>query len=312
MAGTLTTLLAVLLWSFHATVGDLAVHGISALQLTAEAYAVSLGLLLAIVCLSRISIVKCLKELAPWLCILLLASGPIMMIYYLALYKGLSMAPAVDVYIIHYLWPIFAAVFTKLCLRRDWGTRGTLSWFLMLAAFCGAGLVVLGGGGQAQDATYLAGYLLAGVSAVCGGLYLPSLVLAGDRLVGKGYAESAGFLIPYLMLLAGGLAALTLYLPFSGASLTSGSSSWAGALFIGIGVFVLAEMAWVFGVRWQRSQATTSLAYLTPVFSTLLLLAIAGEHLHASTAYGIALIVGANMFLQMSPQKMSRSTGVLV
>lgn len=312
MAGTLTTLLAVLLWSFHATVGDLAVHNVSALQLTTEAYAVSLGLLLAIVSLSRVSTAKCLRGLGPGLCSLLLASGPILMLYYLALHKGLSMAPSVDVYIIHYLWPIFAAVFVKLSLRRKWGTSGAISWLLMFAAFCGAGLVVLGGGEQAQGQAHLYGYLLAGVSAVCGGLYLPSLVLAGDRLARKGYSETAGFLIPYLLLLAGGMAALALYLPFADTPLTLWSGSWGGALFIGVGVFVLAEMAWVFGVRWQRSQATTSLAYLTPVFSTLLLLTIAGEHLHASTAYGITLIVGANTFLQMAPQRAFRSGRVLV
>lgn len=312
MAGTLTTLLAVLLWSFHATVGDLVVHSVSALQLTTEAYAVSLGLLLGITGLSRFCVTKCLRDLGPGLSALLLASGPILMLYYLALYKGLSMAPAVNVYIIHYLWPIFAALFIKLSLRRNWGASGVLSWFLMAVAFCGAGLVVLGSGGQALVQRHLYGYLLAGVSAVCGGLYLPSLVLAGDRLARKGYSEATGFLIPYLLLLAGGLAALALYLPFSEVPLNPGSGSWAGPLFIGIGVFVLAEMAWVFGVRWQRSQSTTALAYLTPVFSTILLLAIAGEHLHASTAYGIALIVGANMLLQMNPRKASRTGGVSV
>lgn len=303
MAGTISTLIAVALWSFHATAGDLAIKGISAIWLTLIAYGAGLLVLLIIVSSSSIPGRQCVQHLGRPLLTALLLSGPVMMLYYLALYKGMSLASAVNVYIIHYLWPIFAAICVRLTLRRSWGTRGSLPWILMAIAFAGAGMVVLSGHSMQAGSAPWQGYACALVSAVCGGLYLPALVLAGDRLTAQGYTHITAFLIPYILLLGGGLVAIMAYLPFSGMELTLSPTTLLWTLFIGLGIIVLAEMAWVFGIRWQRSQATSALAYLTPVFSTLLLVLIVHEPLPPLTIAGISVIVGANLLLHMASRR---------
>ncbi len=310
MAGTLATLLAVLLWSFHAAAGELSVREVSPLQLTLQSYLLSMLFLGLWSFCRKPSTLRCLQDLGWGLILALVVSGPVLMLYYLALYAGMSLAPAVDVYIIHYLWPIFAALFVKLFLGRSWGVNDALTWILMLLAFMGAGMIVLGGSGQGPGSGSLHGYILAFISAVSGGLYLPALVLAGDRLCSRGYPEYMGFMIPYLLLIAGGMAAIALFMLFFDLQLDLGNaSSWAGAAFIGLGVIVLAEMAWVFGVRWNRSQSTTALAYLTPVFSTSLLVFVTGQQLVSSTAYGLALVVTANMFLHLHSAKVQSWKG---
>ncbi len=301
MSGTMATLLAVLIWSLHATAGDLTVQKISALQLTLESYLLGMAFLMAWTGCSRYSFLRCLKELGWRLCLFLLGSGPVLMLYYLALYGGMARAPSVDVYIIHYLWPIFAALFVKFFVGRSWGFAGVRPWILMLVAFAGAGLVVGGSQGDSGGAQTLYGYGLGVVSGLCGGLYLPALVLAGDRLTGRGYPEHIGFMFPFVLLLLSGLAVLLASIPVSPLRLTLSTESLAGVVFIGIGVVVISEMAWVWGVRWNRSQATTSLAYLTPVFSVCFLMLIAGERLTLASGVGLVLVAGANLILHLYP-----------
>jgi len=298
MAGTAATLLAVLLWSFHATIGDLTVQNISPMQLTVKAYLLSSVLLVLLAGMSRTPVSSCLRDLGKPLFLALCASGPVMMLYYLALYQGMSKAPAVDVYIIHYLWPVFAALFIKMFLGRTWGHKGLLSWLFMLMSFAGAGIVIMGGGSSVLGSGSFTGYAMAAVSAVCGGLYLPSLVAAGDKLTRIGYAEHAGFLMPYLILIAAGLVSLAVMSPAGTWQANLQAGSLTGTLFVGLGIIVAAEMAWVLGVRWNRSQSTAALAYLTPVFSTILLIFISKEHVHPHSVLGIALIVGANILMQ--------------
>lgn len=233
-----------------------------------------------------------------------------MMLYYLALYQGMSMAPAVEVYITHYLWPVFAALFIKMFLGRSWGHKGPLPWIFMLMSFVGAGMVIMGARigytGHRLSLRIRHGRRIRNLWRP-----VPALSFAaGDMLTRRGYAEHAGFLMPYLVLIAAGLVSLAVMSPLSVLQFSMQPDSLTGTLFVGLRVIMAAEMAWVLGVRWKRTHSTTALAYLTPVFSTMLLILITQEHLHPHSALGMALIVGANILMHFAPHSRRRPTAL--
>lgn len=302
MTGLLVGLSAVGIWSLHATVVALTVRSTSSFDLTIMAFALSWVFLLVIHGIRGTPLRRYSRVLGPWLCIKLLISGTVLMLYYFCLYYGFTVAPVIDVYVIHLLWPIFAALFVQLFLRHGWEKLTTREWLLMGLAFAGAAMIVIANATRTAGPVHYLGYGLAILSAISGGLYLPALLAGADRIKALGAGEYDSFTYPYTWLVTGGLLSLLIYLAFGGHTIEIGAAALPGVLYLGLAVFVIAEMAWVYGFRVRRSASIASVAYFTPVFSAVLLHVVANEPVSPWAALGLAAIVVANATIHIAPR----------
>lgn len=306
MSGLLAGLLAVAIWSAHATVVALTVRSTSSFDLTILAFALSWLCLIGLVALRRTPIKESLVVLAPRKIAALIASGTVMMLYYLCLYYGFTIAPVVDVYVIHLTWPIFAALFVQWTMRREWRRLTPVEWAMMTLAFAGAGIIAVGGSVRATEGGHAAGYAMGLLSALAGGLYLPALIKGAEALKASGRSEYDSFLVPYALLVSGALVSLLVYVVVSHHSIPISTVPWPSVLYLGVAMFIVAEMAWIYGFRVQRSSSVASIAYLTPVLSTLFLHAFADEPLTPVTVVGLLIILLANGLLHLAPFRIRR------
>jgi len=306
MTGLFAGLLAVAIWSVHATIVALTVRSTSSIDLTILAFALSWVCLVGLLAAKRVPFRECLSALKPKRIIALIASGPVLMLYYVCLYYGFTMAPVVDVYVIHLTWPIFAALCIQWMMRRNWRHLTPIEWSMMALAFIGAAIIVIAGSARAAGGSHTTGYAMALLSAVAGGLYVPALIKGAETLKESGTNEYDSFLVPYALLISGALAVLVVYVVAAGHGFAVQTMPWPSVLYLGVFVFIVAEMAWVYGFRIQRSSSVASIAYLTPVLSTLFLHTFAGEPLSQLTVVGLIVILTANVLLHLAPVRIRR------
>ena len=168
---------------------------------------------------------------------------------------SLAWAPPAEANLINYLWPLFIVLFSAALP----GMR--LSRWHLAGVACGlAGCVLLLGGGAALTAAAVPGYLMALGSAVTWAVYS---VLA-RRLAAVPTGAVAGFCAA-TALLAG-----VSHLAFE-ATVVPDAGAWLAVLVLGIGPVGAAFFLWDHGMKRGDPRLLGTLAYATPVASTLLL-----------------------------------------
>ena len=253
---------AIALWATLALLAR-AASGIPPLQLTAMAFAVSALLGLGVVAAQgRLGLLR-QKPLA-WV------HGVGGLAGYHALYfAALGLAPAAEANLINYSWPLLIVLFAAPLL----GMR--LRWRHGVGALLGAGgcLILLGGGvGSGQGAAL--GYALAFAAAITWALY--SVV---SRLMASVPTEAvAGFCA------ASAVLAWLGHLAFEVTMVPVGAE-WIAILAMGAGPVGAAFFLWDIGMKRGDPRLLGTLAYATPVASTLLL-CVAG---YARWSLGIGL-----------------------
>lgn len=270
---TLAGMGAIALWTTLALLTRLAA-GIPPLQLTAMALAVS-GTL-GVTWLAATGRLGALRQPpVAW------AHGVGGIFGYHALYfLALALAPAVEANLLNYLWPLLVVVFAGLLL----GMR--LTWLHAAGtALAVAGCVLLVGQGASFRGEALAGYLSAIACAVVWALYS---VLA-RRLAAVPTEAVAGFCA------ASAVLALLAHLATE-ATVLPDTSALIAALLLGAGPVGAAFFLWDIGMKRGDPRFLGTLAYATPVASTLLLI-LAGEAPFTLRAVLAALLVAAGGLL---------------
>lgn len=200
--------------------------------------------------------------------------------YHFFYFLALRNAPPVEANLLNYLWPLLIVLFSALLP----GHR--LRWWHLAGVVAGlAGTVVLigGGGGRGPGfhAEYALGYL-AGLAA--------AVIWAGYSLLSRRFAHVptdavGGFCaVTAVLALACHLAFETTVWPRGG--------EWLAVLGMGLGPVGAAFFTWDHGVKHGDIRVLGAAAYATPLFSTLLLIAVGEARLTASLAVACALIVG--------------------
>ena len=213
--------------------------------------------------------------------------------YHALLFAAFSLAPAIEVNILNYLWPLLIVVLAPIVLPGlGLSPRHVAGAFLGLA---GAVLVATGaeagpGGGS------VIGLGLAAAAALVWALYS----LLTKRLPRFPTGAVGGFC------LASGLLSLALFALTSGA-LFGGSAGGASPLFrlprpasgqwlallaLGVGPMGAAFYAWDASLKRGDPRVIGSLAYLTPLLSTFNLVFFGGRRFTGLTAAALVLIVG--------------------
>jgi drug/metabolite transporter (DMT)-like permease len=178
--------------------------------------------------------------------------------YHFFYFNALARAPAVEASLIAYLWPLLIVLFSA-CLPGE-----RLKPAHILGAFCGlagAALLVTKGQKIGFDPAYGLGYLAALACAFTWSGYS----LASRRL-GAVPSDAVGAFCGATALL--GLACHLLFESW----VTPSIGNLAAILALGLGPVGAAFFVWDYGVKRGDIQALGSLAYASPLFSTVLLI----------------------------------------
>lgn len=250
--GALPAAAAVVLWSLSPTLGELA-HAVPPLQLTALCFAVASVMTAPVVYRNGLTPGTGIGVGSPiWLLAPLLMVGAVGCYFW-----GLARAPAGNVTLVTYVWPVlFVVVSEVLALGR---VRLPVI-FGCLLAFAGAGLLLISEGAalQASWAGYAAG-VLSGMS------------WAAFSLFARRQAVPLTRLLPVLFMLAAlwgalahGLTEPTLW------TLARREALWI--VLIGAGPYGVAFLFWDCALRRGPGAMVGTMAYAVPVLSAAVLL----------------------------------------
>jgi len=216
--------------------------------------------------------------------------------YHALLFAAFSLAPAIEVNILNYLWPLLIVVLSPLVLPGlGLSPRHVAGALLGLA---GAILVATGGEGGSGGGSIL-GLGLAAAAALVWALYS----LLTKRLPSFPTGAVGGFCLAS-GLLSLGLFALTGAVHASGHSVVGlagapafqlprpTTAQWLALAALGIGPMGAAFYAWDASLKRGDPRVIGSLAYLTPLLSTFNLAVFGGRRFTALTAAALILIIG--------------------
>jgi drug/metabolite transporter (DMT)-like permease len=202
--------------------------------------------------------------------------------FHFLLFIALRHAPPVQANLVNYLWPLFIVVLAPLLLP---GVRLRLAHVLASGlGFLGAGLAILGG--HSLEAAWAWGYLPALGSA----LIWATFSLGSRRMAqsGKGFPTAALGLFG----LISGLLALGCHVWLE-PPLHLGLRDGLLIVVMGLGPLGGAFLLWDRALKLGDPRTIGVLSYLTPLASTLLLIAVTGRALTIWIGLATVLIVGA-------------------
>ena len=203
--------------------------------------------------------------------------------YHALLFAAFRLAPAVEVNLINYLWPLLIVLLSPAFLKgfrlRSWHVAGAL------LGFAGA-LLIVSGGSLEPDAAKLPGYVLAAAAALVWACYS----LLTKRLPPFPTGAVGGFC------LASGALALALSFLEGGSSFTASlraihGSDWLSLALLGLGPMGGAFYAWDAALKRGDPRVIGALSYLTPLLSTLNLVLLGGKALSPTAGLAMSLIV---------------------
>lgn len=198
--------------------------------------------------------------------------------FHLLLFVALRLAPPVEANLINYLWPLLIVVLAPLLLPGErLAPRHVIA---ALLGFAGAALVITGGR-WALSIEHWPGYLLALGAAIVWSTY--SLL---TKRVRPFSTKAVG-----LFCLVSGLLALGCHALLEPAY-ALGRGEWLRIAALAFGPLGLAYFLWDAALKRGDAKAIGALSYLTPLGSTLVLVASGQGQMTPLTALAALLIVG--------------------
>jgi drug/metabolite transporter (DMT)-like permease len=201
--------------------------------------------------------------------------------YQVLYFLAFQHAPAVEVNLINYLWPLFVVLLSPVYLK-GYALRGH-HILGALAGLFGAGVVVTGGALH-FNLNSVPGYGYAAIAAV---------IWASYSLLIKRYQPLPDSLVSGFCLLAGLLALGIFWLSKSSypqAWLLT-RQEWVYVILIGVGPHGIAFVTWNLALKHGDPRVIGSFSYLIPLLSTFILVITGTGRLNAASGVGMALIV---------------------
>jgi drug/metabolite transporter (DMT)-like permease len=199
--------------------------------------------------------------------------------FHFLLFMALRLAPPVEANLVNYLWPLFIVVLAPLVLRGYHLTARHVVAALM--GLAGAALLVTGGGKVAFAAAHAPGYALA-----LGSAFVWATYSLGTKRIGAFPTATVGLFAAVSAALALALHALL----EPAYAFTAGDLPWL--VLMGAGPMGAAFFLWDAALKQGDPRMIGTLAYLTPLLSTLVLAASGVGTITFATLAAIALIVG--------------------
>lgn len=202
--------------------------------------------------------------------------------YHALLFAAFRIAPAVEVNLLNYLWPLLIVLLSPVFLKGF-----SLRARHLMGALLGLGgaALIASGGGVGFDAAAAPGYMLAALAAFVWASYS----LLTKRLPSFPTGAVGGFC------LVSGLLSLAVYAlssALSGAILPAiPLRTWGFLVLLGLGPMGGAFYAWDAALKRGDPRVIGSLSYVTPLLSTLLLVLLGGKTLSPQAGIAMSLIV---------------------
>ncbi len=276
-------LVAILLWSSLATLTT-AVPTLPPFQLAAMAFAVATLVGLAYTLATRTPLAA-IWDVPPasW------ALGVYGLLGYHACYfTAFRNAPALEVNLVNYLWPLLIVVFSALLPARFGGAR--LRWWHVTGAlmgFAGCALILAGAStSEARPSGSAIGYVAAAAAAVIWSSY---------SVATRVYARVPTAAVTGTCA-ATALGAFLLHRAFETTVWPDGARQWAMVLAAGLGPVGLAFYLWDAAMKHGNLRFVGVASYATPLLSTLLLAAFGMGHA-GPLVWLAALLVSAGALL---------------
>lgn len=178
--------------------------------------------------------------------------------YHFAYFKAMTLAPAVEVSLLAYLWPLLIVLMSAL-LPGEMLRRRHIAGALLALAGC---WLLVGAGSDGFATEYLEGYL---VALACAFIWSGYSVLS--RRVSAVPTDAVGWFCGVTALLA-----LGCHLAWEETVWPADWRQWTGVVGLGLGPVGIAFFTWDYGVKHGNIQLLGTLAYGAPLISVLLLL----------------------------------------
>lgn len=200
--------------------------------------------------------------------------------YHFAYFKAMTLAPAVEVSLLAYLWPLFIVLMSSFLPGESLRKQHVMGAVLALVG-CWL-LIGRKSGGFTLD--NLEGYLVAFSYALIWSSYS---VLS--RLIKSVPTDAVGWFCCVTAALA-----LVCHLVWETTVWPTGWAQWAGVLGLGLGPVGIAFFTWDYGVKHGNIQLLGILAYSAPLISVILLLVAGyGEATSAVIAASLLIVLGS-------------------
>ncbi|MBU2953682.1 DMT family transporter [Marinobacter sp. F3R08] len=200
--------------------------------------------------------------------------------YHFAYFKAMTLAPAVEVSLLAYLWPLFIVLMSALLPGESLRKQHVLGAVLALAGCW----LLIGKKGGGFGLNHLEGYL---VAFSCALIWSSYSVLS--RLVKSVPTDAVGWFCGATAVLA-----LLCHLAWETTVWPVGWIQWAGVLGLGLGPVGIAFFTWDYGVKHGNIQLLGTLAYGAPLISVvLLLMAGYGEATSTVIAASVLIVIGS-------------------
>lgn len=304
MKGILYGLVAIALWSTTATIGGLLEQELSFFSLSfysCSFAALTLGL--SHYPGGRRKAIAEIRASGSRGLMKVFIFGVLVYLYNITFYYAIFNAPRVESNIINYLWPVFYVILSFIFIKSS--TRPTSSELAMIAtAFLGAVFIAIDTDTLGSISFDNPAYLSALIAAITAGSYLVLI-----RSIKEHFTSVR---LVYFLGLAFACPVFLFYGVVTGQSFQLSLKGFAGTLFLGSVVVSIGQVAWVNALRNFRRDSFASIAYLTPVASTILLSVFLGDSISYNAALGIIMIVLANIVLNSKFRYIDSLTGSLV
>ncbi|HPE60197.1 MAG: EamA family transporter [Thiothrix sp.] len=253
LRATLIGYVAVMLWGLLALLTRLTGGQIPPFQLLAMTF----GIAFMLMCLNwwRRGVSGLAHARQPWQAWVIGVGGYFG--YHFCYFLAMSKAPAVEVSLLAYLWPLLIVLFASLLPGERLLKRYLLG---AVVALFGCWLLV-GGKSGGFSPEYLSGYLLA---LACALIWSSYSVLS--RLVSRVPTDAVGWFCAVTALLA-----LPCHLLWETTVWPESAMQWLGIIGLGIGPMGIAFFTWDYGIKHGNLSLLGVLAYSAPLISTLVL-----------------------------------------
>ncbi|WP_082172974.1 DMT family transporter [Methylobacterium platani] len=198
--------------------------------------------------------------------------------FYHALYFfALQSAPPAEASLLAYLWPLLIVIFSIFVERKTFQPKHLVGAAL---GFGGCAVAILGQSVPLSGTWNYGGYAAA---------LLCALVWSGYSVINRRYADVPSEIMGGVCGLVA-LAALPIHL-MTESTVFPTISQWISVMLLGVGPTGLAFFAWDYATKHGRLSTIGALSYLSPLFSTLLLIAAGWTAPHWAIVVATLLIV---------------------
>jgi drug/metabolite transporter (DMT)-like permease len=203
--------------------------------------------------------------------------------YHFFYFLAMSKAPAVEVSLLAYLWPLLIVLLAALLPEGKLRGRHLIG---ALLSFVGCWVLIGKGSGSGFNTEYLSGYLMAFSCALIWSIYSVT-----SRLVKTVPTDAVGWFCGVTAALA-----LVCHIIWENTVWPNSIIQWSGIIGLGLGPVGIAFFTWDYGVKHGNLQLLGVLAYAAPLISVILLVVVGESQLSYSMLVACLMIVGGSVF----------------